>query len=288
MSTTMLKEDSIYPYIEKKNPNILPMISSYETSITESVDNLQTERGSIPKSIRHTFLKQKTDITIPLNQKQKIKMKFMSKKISDKLPSIFTIKKKEPRKPRNIDRSFQYLSNPKSSGFFLTTPTGESSQSSTNNYIETINLKQLKSSLKKKEKKITKQLKEIDLNSSQTNNDLLTEMQNFSNYNKGMISKCNNYLKSFNKKLKINIDEFIEEDGEKNEEHYNFNKCLDTIISKVNNVDYKTIQRMIDDVNGNQTKRSNEECVRAKKRNLVLKLLNKTNFKIQKILNKIK
>ena len=293
MSTTIMREDSIYPYIDKKNPNILPMISSYETSITESVDNLQTERGSIPKSIRHTFFKQKTDTTItPQNQNQKTKIKFISKKVSGKLPSIFTTKKKEAnRKPRNIDRSFQYLSNPKSSGFFLTTATGESSQASvsrTKNYTQTLDVKQLKISLKKKGKKINKQLKEIDLNSSQTNADLLTEMKNFSIYNKGMINKCNNCLTTFNKKVKINIDEFIEEDGKKNEEQYNFHKCLDTIISKINNVDYKTIQRMLDDINGNQTKRTNEECVRSKKRNMVLKLLNKSNFKIQKILNKIK
>ena len=118
------------------------------------------------------------------------------------------------------------------------------------------------------------------------NNNLLTELQSLSEYNKGMISKCNLVLSNLDKKNNINTDEYLTTDV-KEKRRYDFYKSLDLVISKLHNVDYMTLQRMLHELKEKtESKRKLKQDQRAKLHSKILKLLDQNYISLKNIVNK--
>ena len=284
MSRDLLsKDESIYPFVElKKLPSILPTISSYKADITDSVDTLHFDQPIAPSKLRRALLRDKIETKKKTGNKVVKSQTVSKKRIEIKLPPLFKLHKLGAR---NIAKDTSTLkeseSLPKSS-FFVTSNSCDLNSEST----EEKEVGNLKCSFKKKQRTINKTIQEINLNSSQMNNNLLTELQSLSEYNKGMISKCNLVLSNLDKKNNINTDEYLTTDV-KEKRRYDFYKSLDLVISKLHNVDYMTLQRMLHELKEKtESKRKLKQDQRAKLHSKILKLLDQNYISLKNIVNK--
>ena len=101
-----------------------------------------------------------------------------------------------------------------------------------------------------------------------------------------MISKCNLVLSNLDKKNNINTDEYLTTDV-KEKRRYDFYKSLDLVISKLHNVDYMTLQRMLREIKEKtESKRKLKQDQRVKLHSKILKLLDQNYISLKNIVNK--
>ena len=277
--------ESLYPLDTINYKGILPSISKCESNISEIVDSLDTERSLFRlKHLRRSIVPIKESIKIKSSSKKISQLGSIRKPPTLPMPSVISLKKRVIK--RNL---LNPLSNHNSSGFFLTE--GNTSHNIINTErnrhpTEPIEIKNIKGYIKKKENAITEAVDKINVDSSKVNYEIINEGNLISNYNKGMIIKCQSFLSNLDKKNNINTDEFIEE-ALKEKKRFNFYKSLDLIISKLHNVDYETMQRILfEKKNQNGINRKYQEKKRTKLHNKVIKLLDSNEMTVKRIVKK--
>lgn len=277
--------ESLYPLDTINYKGILPSISKCESNISEIVDSLDTERSLFRlKHLRRSIVPIKESIKIKSSSKKISQLGSIRKPPTLSMPSVISLKKRVIK--RNL---LNPLSNHNSSGFFLTE--GNTSQNIINTErnrhpTEPIEIKNIKGYIKKKENAITEAVDKINVDSSKVNYEIINEGNLISNYNKGMIIKCQSFLSNLDKKNNINTDEFIEE-ALKEKKRFNFYKSLDLIISKLHNVDYETMQRILfEKKNQNGINRKYQEKKRTKLHNKVIKLLDSNEMTVKRIVKR--
>ena len=277
--------ESLYPLDTINYKGILPSISKCESNISEIVDSLDTERSLFRlKHLRRSIVPIKESIKIKSSSKKISQLGSIRKPPTLSMPSVISLKKRVIK--RNL---LNPLSNHNSSGFFLTE--GNTSHNIINiernrHPTEPIEIKNIKGYIKKKENAITEAVDKINVDSSKVNYEIINEGNLISNYNKGMIIKCQSFLSNLDKKNNINTDEFIEE-ALKEKKRFNFYKSLDLIISKLHNVDYETMQRILfEKKNQNGINRKYQEKKRTKLHNKVIKLLDSNEMTVKRIVKR--
>ena len=277
--------ESLYPLDTINYKGILPSISKCESNISEIVDSLDTERSLFRlKHLRRSIVPIKESIKIKSSSKKISQLGSIRKPPTLSMPSVISLKKRVIK--RNL---LNPLSNHNSSGFFLTE--GNTSHNIINTErnrhpTEPIEIKNIKGYIKKKENAITEAVDKINVDSSKVNSEIINEGNLISNYNKGMIIKCQSFLSNLDKKNNINTDEFIEE-ALKEKKRFNFYKSLDLIISKLHNVDYETMQRILfEKKNQNGINRKYQEKKRTKLHNKVIKLLDSNEMTVKRIVKR--
>ena len=277
--------ESLYPLDTINYKGILPSISKCESNISEIVDSLDTERSLFRlKHLRRSIVPIKESIKIKSSSKKISQLGSIRKPPTQSMPSVISLKKRVIK--RNL---LNPLSNHNSSGFFLTE--GNTSHNIINTErnrhpTEPIEIKNIKGYIKKKENAITEAVDKINVDSSKVNYEIINEGNLISNYNKGMIIKCQSFLSNLDKKNNINTDEFIEE-ALKEKKRFNFYKSLDLIISKLHNVDYETMQRILfEKKNQNGINRKYQEKKRTKLHNKVIKLLDSNEMTVKRIVKR--
>ena len=277
--------ESLYPLDTINYKGILPSISKCESNISEIVDSLDTERSLFRlKHLRRSIVPIKESIKIKSSSKKISQLGSIRKPPTLSMPSVISLKKRVIK--RNL---LNPLSNHNSSGFFLTE--GNTSHNIINTErnrhpTEPIEIKNIKGYIKKKKNAITEAVDKINVDSSKVNYEIINEGNLISNYNKGMIIKCQSFLSNLDKKNNINTDEFIEE-ALKEKKRFNFYKSLDLIISKLHNVDYETMQRILfEKKNQNGINRKYQEKKRTKLHNKVIKLLDSNEMTVKRIVKK--
>ena len=277
--------ESLYPLDTINYKGILPSISKCESNISEIVDSLDTERSLFRlKHLRRSIVPIKESIKIKSSSKKISQLGSIRKPPTLSMPSVISLKKRVIK--RNL---LNPLSNHNSSGFFLTE--GNTSHNIINTErdrhpTEPIEIKNIKGYIKKKENAITEAVDKINVDSSKVNYEIINEGNLISNYNKGMIIKCQSFLSNLDKKNNINTDEFIEE-ALKEKKRFNFYKSLDLIISKLHNVDYETMQRILfEKKNQNGINRKYQEKKRTKLHNKVIKLLDSNEMTVKRIVKR--
>lgn len=277
--------ESLYPLDTINYKGILPSISKCESNISEIVDSLDTERSLFRlKHLRRSIVPIKESIKIKSSSKKISQLGSIRKPPTLSMPSVISLKKRVIK--RNL---LNPLSNHNSSGFFLTE--GNTSHNIINTErnrhpTEPIEIKNIKGYIKKKENAITEAVDKINVDSLKVNYEIINEGNLISNYNKGMIIKCQSFLSNLDKKNNINTDEFIEE-ALKEKKRFNFYKSLDLIISKLHNVDYETMQRILfEKKNQNGINRKYQEKKRTKLHNKVIKLLDSNEMTVKRIVKR--
>ena len=277
--------ESLYPLDTINYKGILPSISKCESNISEIVDSLDTERSLFHlKHLRRSIVPIKESIKIKSSSKKISQLGSIKKPPTLSMPSVISLKKRVIK--RNL---LNPLSNHNSSGFFLTE--GNTSHNIINTErnrhpTEPIEIKNIKGYIKKKENAIIEAVDKINVDSSKVNYEIINEGNLISNYNKGMIIKCQSFLSNLDKKNNINTDEFIEE-ALKEKKRFNFYKSLDLIISKLHNVDYETMQRILfEKKNQNGINRKYQEKKRTKLHNKVIKLLDSNEMTVKRIVKR--
>ena len=277
--------ESLYPLDTINYKGILPSISKCESNISEIVDSLDTERSLFRlKHLRRSIVPIKESIKIKSSSKKISQLGSIRKPPTLSMPSVISLKKRVIK--RNL---LNPLSNHNSSGFFLTE--GNTSHNIINTErnrhpTEPIEIKNIKGYIRKKENAITEAVDKINVDSSKVNYEIINEGNLISNYNKGMIIKCQSFLSNLDKKNNINTDEFIEE-ALKEKKRFNFYKSLDLIISKLHNVDYETMQRILfEKKNQNGINRKYQEKKRTKLHNKVIKLLDSNEMTVKRIVKR--
>ena len=277
--------ESLYPLDTINYKGILPSISKCESNISEIVDSLDTERSLFRlKHLRKSIVPIKESIKIKSSSKKISQLGSIRKPPTLSMPSVISLKKRVIK--RNL---LNPLSNHNSSGFFLTE--GNTSHNIINTErnrhpTEPIEIKNIKGYIKKKKNAITEAVDKINVDSSKVNYEIINEGNLISNYNKGMIIKCQSFLSNLDKKNNINTDEFIEE-ALKEKKRFNFYKSLDLIISKLHNVDYETMQRILfEKKNQNGINRKYQEKKRTKLHNKVIKLLDSNEMTVKRIVKR--
>ena len=277
--------ESLYPLNTINYKGILPSISKCESNISEIVDSLDTERSLFRlKHLRRSIVPIKESIKIKSSSKKISQLGSIRKPPTLSMPSVISLKKRVIK--RNL---LNPLSNHNSSGFFLTE--GNTSHNIINTErnrhpTEPIEIKNIKGYIKKKKNAITEAVDKINVDSSKVNYEIINEGNLISNYNKGMIIKCQSFLSNLDKKNNINTDEFIEE-ALKEKKRFNFYKSLDLIISKLHNVDYETMQRILfEKKNQNGINRKYQEKKRTKLHNKVIKLLDSNEMTVKRIVKR--
>lgn len=286
MSKDYLEDnESLYPLDTLNYKSILPSISKCESSISEIVESLDTDSSLFRlKHIRKSIGPIKESLKLKSSSKKLSQLGTIRKPPTLSLPSVISLKKRVIK--RNI---LNPLSNHNSSGFFLTE--GNTSHNILNTErirhpTEPIEIKNIKGYIKKKETTITEAVDKINVDSSKLNYDIINEGNLISSYNRGMIIKCQSFLSNLDKKNNINTDEFIEE-GLKEKKRFNFYKSLDLIISKLHNVDYATMQRILFEMkNQNGMNRQYQEKKRKKLHNKVIKILDSNEMTVKRIVKR--
>lgn len=277
--------ESLYPLDDSNYKGILPSISKYESSISEIVESLDTERSLFHlRHLRRSLAPIKESLKLKSSSKKLSQIGSIRKPPTLSMPSVISLKKRKIK--RNI---LNPLSSNNSTGFFLTE--GDTSHNIINSerirqHTEPIEIKNIRGYIKKKESAITEAIDKINVDSSKVNYEIINEGNLISNYNKGMIVKCKSYLSTLDKKNNINLNEFIEEDL-KEHKRYNLYKSLDLIISKLHNVDYATMQRLLFEMKSqNVINRQYQEKKRTRLHHKVLKLLDSNEMTVKRIVTK--
>ena len=149
-------------------------------------------------------------------------------------------------------------SNDNFSGIFITNMSQRLTTDNTlNNYNNYSNISLSRSSSSKKRKRILSNknretfVKSLDFLNEEINNDYNNMKENFNDYNdygKFMINKCNNVIKLFDRRFKIQSDEFINERIEKIKTeglNYKFNRYFDKLISQKKEFNYVLINKLL-------------------------------------------
>ena len=166
--------------------------------------------------------------------------------------SLNRLKKKINKESRNMK------SNDNFSGIFITNMSQRLTTDNTlNNYNNYSNISLSRSSSSKKRKRILSNknretfVKSLDFLNEEINNDYNNMKENFNDYNdygKFMINKCNNVIKLFDRRFKIQSDEFINERIEKIKTeglNYKFNKYFDKFFSMKKNFDLVAMSKLL-------------------------------------------
>lgn len=242
--------------IEKKLPYIPTLINEDKKKIQLDLQLLRLNSGNLP-SIQKLFHRNfGRRITRRLTREKTSTRKLNTEESFDDSPRLI-----ENRILRNKNRLINKLQkkeiNPYSysptKGVFLT----NFSQGITNddssfiNNSSSISISRISSGRKKKmsmkeKENLIRNIVYLNLESNDTLNKLQRSIENNNNYEKSMINKCDDTLKYYDKKYKIQSDEFLNENiDNKDDLNLKFNEFFDKMFSQDKEFDYYVIMRAI-------------------------------------------
>ena len=242
--------------IEKKLPYIPTLINEDKKKIQLDLQLLRLNSGNLP-SIQKLFHRNfGRRITRRLTREKTSTRKLNTEESFDDSPRLI-----ENRILRNKNRLINKLQkkeiNPYSysptKGVFLT----NFSQGITNddssfiNNSSSISISRISSGRKKKmsikeKENLIRNIVYLNLESNDTLNKLQRSIENNNNYEKSMINKCDDTLKYYDKKYKIQSDEFLNENiDNKDDLNLKFNEFFDKMFSQNKEFDYYVIMRAI-------------------------------------------
>ena len=242
--------------IEKKLPYIPTLINEDKKKIQLDLQLLRLNSGNLP-SIQKLFHRNfGRRITRRLTREKTSTRKLNTEESFDDSPRLI-----ENRILRNKNRLINKLQkkeiNPYSysptKGVFLT----NFSQGITNddssfiNNSSSISISRISSGRKKKmsikeKENLIRNIVYLNLESNDTLNKLQRSIENNNNYEKSMINKCDDTLKYYDKKYKIQSDEFLNENiDNKDGLNLKFNEFFDKMFSQNKEFDYYVIMRAI-------------------------------------------
>ena len=241
--------------IEKKLPYIPTLINEDKKKIQLDLQLLRLNSGNLP-SIQKLFHRNfGRRITRRLTREKTSTRKLNTEESFDDSPRLI-----ENRILRNKNRLINKLQkkeiNPYSysptKGVFLT----NFSQGITNddssfiNNSSSISISRISSGRKKKmsikeKENLIRNIVYLNLESNDTLNKLQRSIENNNNYEKSMINKCDDTLKYYDKKYKIQSDEFLNENINKDDLNLKFNEFFDKMFSQNKEFDYYVIMRAI-------------------------------------------
>ena len=242
--------------IEKKLPYIPTIIREDKKIIQSDLQLLRLNSGNLP-SIQKLFNRNPSKrITRRLTREKTSTRKLNTEESFDDSPRLI-----ENRILRNKNRLINKLQkkeiNPYSysptKGVFLT----NFSQGITNddssfiNNSSSISISRISSGRKKKmsikeKENLIRNIVYLNLESNDTLNKLQRSIENNNNYEKSMINKCDDTLKYYDKKYKIQSDEFLNENiDNKDDLNLKFNEFFDKMFSQNKEFDYYVIMRAI-------------------------------------------
>ena len=242
--------------IEKKLPYIPTLINEDKKKIQLDLQLLRLNSGNLP-SIQKLFYRNfGRRITRRLTREKTSTRKLNTEESFDDSPRLI-----ENRILRNKNRLINKLQkkeiNPYSysptKGVFLT----NFSQGITNddssfiNNSSSISISRISSGRKKKmsikeKENLIRNIVYLNLESNDTLNKLQRSIENNNNYEKSMINKCDDTLKYYDKKYKIQSDEFLNENiDNKDDLNLKFNEFFDKMFSQDKEFDYYVIMRAI-------------------------------------------
>ena len=242
--------------IEKKLPYIPTIIREDKKIIQSDLQLLRLNSGNLP-SIQKLFHRNfGRRITRRLTREKTSTRKLNTEESFDDSPRLI-----ENRILRNKNRLINKLQkkeiNPYSysptKGVFLT----NFSQGITNddssfiNNSSSISISRISSGRKKKmsikeKENLIRNIVYLNLESNDTLNKLQRSIENNNNYEKSMINKCDDTLKYYDKKYKIQSDEFLNENiDNKDDLNLKYNEFFDKMFSQNKEFDYYVIMRAI-------------------------------------------
>jgi hypothetical protein len=271
--------------IEKKLPYIPTIIKEDKKIIQSDLSLLNLNPGNLPPIQKLFSRSQSRRLTRKLTrEKTSNKILYTESSLND---SQRLLQNRILRNKNRLINKLQkkeinpYLYSPTKGVFLTNLSQGRTNDdSSILNNSSSVSLSRISSGRRKKmsskdKDNLIRSVLYLNLESKDAFNRLQRSVDNINSYEKSMINRCDNTLKYYDNKYKIQSDEFLKENIDDHMDNFNlrFNQFFDKMFSENKEFDYYVIMRIIKEMEKKKMIKKDKEIKVEKRHNKFVKLI---------------